>query len=81
MILNFRPLDLNTFEANFNSHILTVQKVSNDSGDWKLYVNNKPVRGGIHPSARGCMNQAEVVVGKIVTRQLQELHPTFGRTN
>src|SRR5579859_1135061 len=43
MILNFRPVDMTTFEARFNQHLMKIQKMPNNS--WKLYVDGTPVKG------------------------------------
>jgi hypothetical protein len=70
VIIEFKAVDLATFDGKFNDHQLQILK--QDSGDWKLFVDSTPVKGGIHPTSRACMEQAEKAAYNVLTRKLMK---------
>ena len=68
MIIEFKVIDLTTFTGKFNGHKLQILK--QPTGDWRLFVDSIPVKGGLHASPQSCMKQAEAAAHNILVREL-----------
>jgi hypothetical protein len=66
MIIEFKPADLNSFEAKFNGHLLQIIKQSN--GDWKLYIDYISGKNLVKSSPRACMELAEKAAANVIVK-------------
>jgi hypothetical protein len=72
VIVEFKPVDLNTFESRFNGHVLQIIKQS--SGDWKLYVDYLSGKNLVKTTPRACMEMAEKAATEVLKKLTKRMN-------